>query len=161
MNPYGRPARPDEPCSSRPLQPWKVPEDECRAEWEPSSMRKAGRSLTYGKLCEKAAKLQVPKDPPLKKEAEFRYIGKPMPGLDIPAKVSGKAVFGLDVDLPGPALCRDRPAPGLSGPSRFPLMKRPPEQVKGVVKVVPDPPGSRRLRQDPSMRPGKDGRPSR
>ena len=48
----------------------------------------------------KAAELDLPKDPPLKKEEEFRYIGKPMPRVDIPEKVAGKAIFGLDVNVP-------------------------------------------------------------
>jgi CO/xanthine dehydrogenase Mo-binding subunit len=61
---------------------WKVPEDECKAFMGTVKHEKSGRTLTYGKLCLKAAKLEVPKDPPLKKEEEFRYIGKPMPRVD-------------------------------------------------------------------------------
>ena len=81
--------------------------------------KKTDRSLTYGKLCQKAAKLQVPKDPPLKNESEFRYMGKPMPRVDIPEKVAGKAIFGLDVNVPGYALCCYRTATGLWGKTCF------------------------------------------
>ena len=36
-----------------------------------------------------------------KKPSEWRYLGKPQERVDIPAKVTGKAQFGIDVDLPG------------------------------------------------------------
>ena len=61
---------------------------------------KNGKSLTYGQLATKAAQLQVPQNPTLKKQSEFIYMGKSMPRVDIPDKISGKAVFGQDVELP-------------------------------------------------------------
>ena len=79
---------------------WKVPESECQAEKGTVQHKKSGRNFSYGKLCVAAAKLQIPQNPPLKKESEFRYIGKAMPRLDIPEKVTGAAKFGLDVDIP-------------------------------------------------------------
>jgi isoquinoline 1-oxidoreductase beta subunit len=38
--------------------------------------------------------------PALKKPSEFKLIGKPLPRLDIPAKVLGVATFGIDVRRP-------------------------------------------------------------
>ncbi len=70
-----------------------VPENECKAELGKVIHKKSKKSLTYGQLCEKAAKLQVPKDPPLKNESDFRYMGKPMPRVDVPEKVKGNAVY--------------------------------------------------------------------
>ena len=58
-------------------------------------------SATYGKLAAAAAKLPVPANPPLLAPSTPRLIGQPLPRLDIPAKVNGSAVFGLDVRLPG------------------------------------------------------------
>ncbi len=58
------------------------------------------RSLRYGDLAALAATLPVPKEAPLKDPARFLYIGTPQHRLDGPAKVTGKAVFGMDVDLP-------------------------------------------------------------
>ncbi len=78
---------------------WKVPENECQANMGTVKHTKSNRSLTYGKLCKEAAKLEVPKEPALKKESEFRYIGKTMPRVDVPEKVSGKAVYGADVKV--------------------------------------------------------------
>ena len=42
---------------------WDVPEKECEAFKGTVKHKKSGRSLTYGQLCLKAAKLPVPKDP--------------------------------------------------------------------------------------------------
>ena len=61
----------------------------------------SGRRLSYGKLAEKAADLKPPEDVALKDPKDFRIVGKPTRRLDTPDKVNGKAVFGLDVQLPG------------------------------------------------------------
>jgi isoquinoline 1-oxidoreductase beta subunit len=55
-----------------------------------------GRSLPYADLAESASALEVPEDVALKDPADFRIIGRSAPRLDIPHKVSGRAVFGLD-----------------------------------------------------------------
>jgi isoquinoline 1-oxidoreductase subunit beta len=119
---------------------WKVPENECKAQKGTIQHKKSGRSLTYGKLCLAAAKLEIPKDPPLKKESDFRYIGKPMARLDTPAKVKGAAVYGLDVSVPDMhyAVFARPPAYGAK-PASFD--EKAALQVRGVVKVVPAPMG--------------------
>jgi CO/xanthine dehydrogenase Mo-binding subunit len=38
---------------------------------------------------------------PIKPAAERRYIGQPTQARDVPAKSSGQAVYGIDVELPG------------------------------------------------------------
>jgi len=121
-------------------QTWKVPEAECKAFNGTVKHKKSNRSLTYGQLCLKAAKLEIPKDPPLKKESDFRYIGKPMARLDAPAKVNGTAVYGLDVSVPDMhyAVFARPPAYGAK-PASFD--EKAALQVKGVVKVVPAPMG--------------------
>ena len=53
--------------------------------------------------------------PPLKKPSEFKLIGKPLPRLDIPAKVAGTATFGIDVRLPGLLYAAVRNAPTFGG----------------------------------------------
>jgi isoquinoline 1-oxidoreductase beta subunit len=119
---------------------WTVPESECTAVLGVVKHEKSKRSLTYGQLCEKAAKLQVPQDPPLKKEGDFRYMGKPMPRVDVPEKVMGKAVYGLDVtmkDLHYAVIAR----PPAYGAKLFSFDQKAAEQVKGVVKVLQIPQG--------------------
>jgi len=119
---------------------WKVPESECKAVLGAVKHEKSNRSLTYGQLCQKAAKLQIPQNPPLKKESEFRYIGKPMRRVDIPEKVMGVAKFGLDVSMPEMqvAVFSRPPAYGAKPVS---YDQKAAEGVKGVSKVVPGPQG--------------------
>jgi isoquinoline 1-oxidoreductase beta subunit len=119
---------------------WKVPEEDCKAEKGTIQHKKSARKLTYGQLCLKAAKLELPKDTPLKKESEFRYVGKPMPRLDIPKKVSGAATFGLDITLPDMQLAVFARPPAY-GAKPISYDQKAAEGVKGVSKVIPTPQG--------------------
>lgn len=80
---------------------WKVPVDECRAEQGYVIHEASGRKLSYGTLAVAAASLPLPENVPLKSPKDFKLIGKPVKRLDTPEKVNGKALFGLDVYLPG------------------------------------------------------------
>jgi len=82
-------------------QHWGVPADEVRALDHGVQHRASGRRLEYADLVGAAAELDVPASPRLKDPAEFRYIGKAAPGVDREAIVTGKAVYGYDVALPG------------------------------------------------------------
>jgi len=119
---------------------WKVPEEECTAFKGTVKHKKSNRSLTYGKLCLKAAKLEIPKETPLKNEEEFRYIGKPMPRVDIPEKVAGKAIYGLDVNVPD-MLYGVIARPPAYGAKPVSYDQKVAEGIKGVRKVVPTPNG--------------------
>ena len=79
---------------------WNVPENDCEAVTGAIHNKKSGSKLTYGQLCLKVATIQIHKASPLKKKSQFRYMGKSMPRVDIPDKVSGKAIFGYDVEMP-------------------------------------------------------------
>jgi isoquinoline 1-oxidoreductase beta subunit len=80
---------------------WQVEPASCRAEngivLHPASQR----SLSFGKLVEKAAGLKAPQQVALKDPKDFKLIGKVTPRLDTPDKTNGKAIFGIDVNLPG------------------------------------------------------------
>jgi isoquinoline 1-oxidoreductase subunit beta len=71
----------------------------------------SGQSLAYGDLAGAAALLPPPADPVLKPRAAWRLIGRSQPRLDIPAKVRGVPVFGIDVTLPGMLHASIRHAP--------------------------------------------------
>jgi isoquinoline 1-oxidoreductase beta subunit len=84
-------------------QRWGVDVKECHAENGAIVHTASGRRIIYGDLVREAVRLPVP-DPdhvPLKDPKDFRVIGKPLQRVDIPAKVDGSAVFGLDVRRPG------------------------------------------------------------
>ncbi|MFZ7110265.1 MAG: molybdopterin cofactor-binding domain-containing protein [Desulfatiglandales bacterium] len=119
---------------------WGVPENECKAINGSVIHKKSSHKQTYGQLCLEAARLEVPQDAPLKDPKDFRYIGRPLARLDIPSKVNGSAVFGLDVTVPDmhyAALARP-PAYGAK-PASFD--ENAALQVKGVARVVPTPMG--------------------
>src|SRR6185369_2701365 len=59
-----------------------------------------GKQLSFGKLAARAAKLPLPKESKLKSGAK-NLLGKPLHRLDSPAKINGRALFGIDVHLPG------------------------------------------------------------
>ncbi len=80
-------------------QQWKVDPADCLA-GNGIVRGPGGKQLSFGKLAARAAKLPVPKEPKLKSGAK-KLLGKPLKRLDSPAKINGKAVFGIDVHLPG------------------------------------------------------------
>jgi isoquinoline 1-oxidoreductase beta subunit len=84
-------------------QEWSVAPGECRTERGAVIHRASGRRRTYGDLVAAASQL-APTDAAkvaLKDPAQFRIVGTSVPRTDIPSKVDGSAVFGLDVRVPG------------------------------------------------------------
>lgn len=80
---------------------WKVDPSECRAEKGFVIHEKSKRRLSFGSLAERASYLEPPKDVSLKSPEKFKIIGKPTRRLDTKEKVNGKAIFGIDVKVPG------------------------------------------------------------
>ena len=80
---------------------WSVDTASCRARRGVVTHTPTSRKLSYGALAEKAAKLPVPAQVALKDPKDFKLIGTPAKRLDTPAKVNGKAEYGIDVRLPG------------------------------------------------------------
>ena len=78
---------------------WGVEARACRAEGG-AILGPGGKRLGYGALAAAAARLPVPKDPPLKDPKDFRIVGRPTRRLDSGDKVTGRAVFGIDVRVP-------------------------------------------------------------
>jgi isoquinoline 1-oxidoreductase beta subunit len=81
-------------------QTWGVADNTCSTEKGEVVHKATGRRLRYGALVDKAAALPVPKEVVLKEPKDFRVLGTSVPRLDIPEKVNGSAVFGLDVKRP-------------------------------------------------------------
>jgi len=71
--------------------------------------------LTFGALAPTAATLPVPANPALTDPANFRLIGKPVPRVDLPAKVDGSAIYGIDVRIPGMAYATVVHCPSIGG----------------------------------------------
>jgi isoquinoline 1-oxidoreductase beta subunit len=82
---------------------WKVPASQCTAQNGVVAHAASKRTLTFGELADDAAKQPVPKkeDVPLRPQAELDAALKNLALLDGPDIVTGRAVFGADVQLPG------------------------------------------------------------
>ena len=87
-------------------QTWSVPENSLTTEKGEVVHKASNRRLKYGALVDKAAALPVPKTVSLKSPKEFHLLGQSAARLDIPEKVNGKAVFGMDVKRPGMLIAR-------------------------------------------------------
>jgi isoquinoline 1-oxidoreductase beta subunit len=82
-------------------QKWSVDASECHAENGAVVHTVSKRRLTYGSLAVAASQIPAPTDVKLKDSSQFKIIGKPKKRLDTPAKVCGRASFGIDARLPG------------------------------------------------------------
>ncbi len=96
-------------------QTWDVDPASCRAKRGVVTHAPTGRTLTYGALAEKAAKLPVPEKVPLKDPKDFTLIGTPAKRLDTPDKVNGQAQYGIDVRLPGMKIATVAASPVVGG----------------------------------------------
>jgi isoquinoline 1-oxidoreductase beta subunit len=80
---------------------WGVPAAECSAANSVVTHKPSGRTTTYGKVAEAAAKLAPPADVALKDPKEWKIIGKSVKRLDTVGKVTGAQVYGFDLKMPG------------------------------------------------------------
>ncbi len=113
----------------------KVPQSECLAENGFVVHKPSGRKLAYGALANDAAKMVAPSDPVLKQPGEFKLIGKSTPRQDVPLKVNGKAIYGLDVKQPGLLVATVARCPVFGGKVKSFNADRA-LKVSGVKKVV-------------------------
>jgi isoquinoline 1-oxidoreductase beta subunit len=80
---------------------WSVPAAECSAASSVITHKPSGRTTTYGKVAEAAAKLTVPAEVTLKDPTQWKLIGKSVKRLDTMGKLTGAQVYGADLKLPG------------------------------------------------------------
>lgn len=118
---------------------WNVNKATCRAE-NGKVIHASGKSLTYAQLADKASKMPVPKEVKLKDPAQFTLIGKPVHRLDTPEKTDGKAVFGIDVTIPG-MLVAVLARPPVFGGKVVSFNADKAKAVPGVIDVVQVPSG--------------------
>ncbi len=112
-----------------------VPESELTAKASKVIHAKSGKSLRYGELAAGAAGRSLASDPVLKTPDQWTLIGKDVFRRDIPAKVDGSAVYGIDFTLPDMRVATIAMAP-VRGGTLEGLDEAPAMAVKGVEKVV-------------------------
>src|SRR5262245_8322422 len=83
---------------------WNVPVGELTTEPSVVVHKPSGRRISYGEIAAFAkAPSELPKieDKDLKPTATFRLIGKGVPRVELPTKVTGAAKYAMDVQVPG------------------------------------------------------------
>ena len=116
-------------------QRWSVDAKSCRAQDGEVVHAPTGRRLGYGELAGAAARMPVPADVALKAPSEFKLIGTPAKRLDLPAKINGTAVYGIDVRPPGVKVATLAQSPVFGGRVKS-LDDTSAKAVKGVRQIV-------------------------
>jgi nicotinate dehydrogenase subunit B len=114
---------------------WQAPADQLRAE-NGRVIRADGQALDYGSLVS-AGILHVEATPQsrLKPADRFRVMGKPMPRVDIPSKVTGTPIYVQDLRMPGMVHARVV-RPPRPGATLTDLDTSAVERMPGVIAVV-------------------------
>jgi isoquinoline 1-oxidoreductase beta subunit len=95
-----------------------------------------GTRIPYTELAAAAADIDPPDDPELKPESEWRLLGRSLPRVDMVAKSTGTAEFGVDISLPDMLYATVKKNPRLGGPMNgFDAAKA--EGMPGVKRIIP------------------------
>lgn len=94
-----------------------------------------GKSLTYAETVKGVSEWTIPDTPKLKDLASYKYIGKPIPRIDLEDKVLGNPLFGMDAMMPNMlygAIVR----PSTIGATYKSADTSKAEKMPGVIKIV-------------------------
>ncbi len=118
-------------------QKWGVPAAECYAENSVIYHKGSRRKTSFGKVADAAGKLAPPTEVRLKQESEWKVAGQPLKRLDTADKLTGKLVYGADIQLDGMLLASIKDCPVMGGKlvSYDEVAVRDMPGVRGVVKV--------------------------
>ncbi len=94
-----------------------------------------GQTLSYQSLASIAASIEPASEVALKPQSEWKVLGKSQNRIDIPAKSTGTAEFGIDVDLPNMMYASIRVNPSL-GASMNSFNASKAEAMRGVKRIV-------------------------
>lgn len=95
----------------------------------------SGKSFGYGDLAAAAAHYSPSSHPKLKTKSEYTLVSKPIPRIDIPAKVNGTWHYGIDTKLPDMLYAAIRISPVFGG-KLVSLNEEPVAHNRGIKKVV-------------------------
>ena len=79
---------------------WGVAASTCSATDGVITHGPSGRTTTYGSVAAKASAMPVPTSVTLRNPAEWRVAGKSLKRLDTVDKLTGKLIYGADINLP-------------------------------------------------------------
>ena len=116
-------------------QRWNVAVTDCYAREGKIWLKNSDKSFSYGELVEDASKLPVPSNPVLKDPKDFKILGKYNKRLDVPSRVTGQAVYGIDIELPGMVYACILHAPMIHG-KVVSIDDTEAKKIPGVLEVV-------------------------
>lgn len=93
------------------------------------------KSLSYGEVVKGVTEWKVPDVPALKDLKDYKYIGKPVPRVDLKDKVMGTPMFGMDASMPD-MLYGAVVRPSSVGAKYIDADTSVAENMPGVVKIV-------------------------
>jgi isoquinoline 1-oxidoreductase beta subunit len=96
-------------------QEWGVPVETVTTKNSVITHAPTGRTLRYGEVAAKAATVTLPQEPAIKTHDQYTFIGTPMKRLEIPLKVTGQAIFGMDLILPEMLYAAVKVSPTIGG----------------------------------------------
>ncbi len=80
---------------------WNVPVNEITTEAGTLHHKNSGKSAGYGEMASAAAQIPVPTEVDLKEPKDFKIVGTSRKNVDGKKLVTGKPLFGMDVDREG------------------------------------------------------------
>jgi isoquinoline 1-oxidoreductase beta subunit len=114
---------------------WNVPLEELTAKSSHVIHQRSDRSAPYADFARQAAELSQPANPILKSPHEFTILGTDVQKFDVPAKVDGSALFGIDAQLPGMKYATVKASP-VFGSLVKSIDETSVQDIPGVRKVV-------------------------
>jgi isoquinoline 1-oxidoreductase beta subunit len=123
---------------------WNVPVAEVSSANSIITHRPTGRTTTYGKVASLAG--QTPHPHPesirIKPPSEWTLMGTEQKNLDVPLKVAGKTVYGIDVKMPGMKWAAIKSCPVYGGKVKsfdFERIRKEPGVVSAIPFPIPEP----------------------
>src|SRR5262245_11009712 len=123
---------------------WGVPVAEVSSANGVITHRPTGRTITYGQVAPLAA--QTPHPNPerirIKPPSEWTLMGTEQKNLDVPLKVTGKTIYGIDVKVPGMKWAAVKTGPVYGSKLKsydFSRIRNEPGVISAVEIPIPDP----------------------
>jgi isoquinoline 1-oxidoreductase subunit beta len=114
---------------------WNVPAQECAAAMSKVTHKPTGRSFRFGELAVEAAAIKLDKEPAIKKADQFKFIGQRLERLDVPLKINGTAMYGIDLAVPDMVQAAIIACPVFGGTVKS-VDERPIAGRRGILQVV-------------------------
>jgi isoquinoline 1-oxidoreductase subunit beta len=122
---------------------WDVPVEEVGSANSVITHLRTGRTVTYGQVAPLAAHMPHPNPERIriKPPSEWTLMGTERKNLDVPLKVTGKTIYGIDVRLPGMKWAAVRTCPVYGGKVKsydFQKVRNQPGVISAIEFPIPD-----------------------